>query len=91
MPKSVGEFVNFVLGDGSLVSEMELTYGSYFGGLNEAEKAWMIYQLGYQLWQDAEESVSDEVEEYVRLAQIKIKNIDKLGLIQFLAEQIKNG
>ncbi|MEH1788851.1 MAG: hypothetical protein V7L23_25545 [Nostoc sp.] len=59
--------------------------------LNEAERAWMIYQLGYQLWQDAEESVSDGVENVIQQAQSQVSNIDKLGLIQALVEQIKGG
>jgi hypothetical protein len=91
MPKPIGYWTNFAPRDGSLLSEMEQAWGSHFEKLNEAERAWMIYQLGYQLWQDAEESVSDGVETVIQQAQSHISNIDKLGLIQALVEQIKGG
>jgi hypothetical protein len=91
MVKPIGYWTSFAPNDGSLISEMEQAWGSTFEKLNEAERAWMIYQLGYQLWQDAEESVSDGVETVIQQAQSHISNIDKLGLIQALVEQIKGG
>jgi hypothetical protein len=89
MTKPIGYWTNFTRGDGSLLSAMEETWGSTFETLNEAERAWMIYQLGFQLWEDAEEPVSDEVEIFIRKAKYQIPNIEKLGLIQALVEQIK--
>ncbi|MEH1778515.1 MAG: hypothetical protein V7L26_05095 [Nostoc sp.] len=91
MGKPIGHWTNFSPGDGSLLSEMEQAWGSHFEKLNEAERAWMIYQLGYQLWQDAEESVSDGVENVIQQAQNQVSNIDKLGLIQALVELSKGG
>lgn len=89
MAKPIGYWTNFNPGDDSLLSRMEIAWGSHFEKLNEAERAWMIYQLGYQLWQDTEESISDGVEAVVQHTQRHIPNVDKLGLIQALVEQIK--
>lgn len=91
MGKPIGYFTNFTAGDGSPLALMEESWGSHFEQLNEAERAWMIYQLGYQLWQDAEGHVASEVMAFNERHTTNLDNLNKLGLIQALVEQIKEG
>lgn len=91
MTKPIGYYTNYAPGQEGLLADMQETWGSSFEKLNEAERAWMIYQLGYQLWQDAEGSVNESVELGVQRAQVELKNWDKLGLVAALVDQIKGG
>lgn len=60
--------------------------------LNQVERAWMIYQLGYQLWMEIDEPVRDLVQETINnRATNELSSLDKLGLIEALVNQMKYG
>ncbi|MDZ7960762.1 MAG: hypothetical protein RMY34_23260 [Aulosira sp. DedQUE10] len=85
--KPIGFYAN---NQNPLIADMEESWGSRFENLNEASKAWMIYQLGYQLWfNDAEGQVTDEAEEAIARAQIELKPQEKLRLLEALINQLK--
>jgi len=89
MSKPIGYWTNFTPGDGSLLSDMEQTWGSSFGSLNESQRAWLILQLANQLYMDAEGSLGNDFEPLSNRMRTEIDNHNKLGLIQALVEQIK--
>ncbi|QKQ75671.1 hypothetical protein [Nostoc sp. TCL240-02] len=91
MAKPIGYWTTFQPGDQSLLSQMEGAWGSHFEGLNEAERVWMVYQLASQLLLDAEGSVSDTVQQVIQHTKTGVDNLNKLGLMQALIEQVKGG
>ncbi|AUB42228.1 hypothetical protein COO91_08340 [Nostoc flagelliforme CCNUN1] len=68
---------------------MEAAWGSNFDALNESQKAWMLFQLGHQLYMDAEGTLGDEFKSISYRVRSELDNWNKLGLIQALVEQIK--
>jgi hypothetical protein len=90
MTKPIGYYTNYTPGDSGLLADMQEEWGARFEQLNQAEKAWMIYQLGYQLWMEIDDSVGDLVEQTINnRANHELSASDKLGLIEALVNQMK--
>ncbi len=64
MTRTLGYYVGFTGGDGSLVDQMDQYFGSTFQNMTSTEKCWLLYKMCYQLWfHDADAlGVSDAVE-----------------------------
>jgi hypothetical protein len=90
MTKPVGYYTSYTPGESGLLADMQSEWGATFEQLNQAERAWMIYQLGYQLWMEIDEEVRDLVEETINnRASHELSSGDKLGLIEALVNQMK--
>lgn len=90
MTKPIGYYTSYTPGEEGLLADMQEEWGATFEQLNPAEKAWMIYQLGYQLWMEIDDTVGDLVEETINnRASQELGASDKLGLIEALVNQMK--
>jgi hypothetical protein len=90
MTKPIGYYTSYTPGEPGLLADMQSEWGATFEQLNLAERAWMIYQLGYQLCMEIDEPVGDLVEETINnRATNELSSGDKLGLIEALVNQMK--
>jgi hypothetical protein len=90
MARTLGYYVAFTSGDGSLVDEMEQYFGSTFQKMTDTEKCWLIYRMGYHLWfEDAEAlGVSDPVEEALNRINSELPVGQRLALLLALLAQL---
>ena len=90
MARTLGYYVAFTSGDGSLLDRMEQYFGSTFQKMSATEKCWLIYKMGFQLWfHDADaEGVSDEVEDALNQINEELTVGQRLALLQALLAQL---
>lgn len=90
MARTLGYYVGFTSGDGSLMDEMEQYFGSTFQRMTPTEKCWLLYKMGFQLWfHDADaQGVSDPVEEALNRINSELPVGQRLALLQALVAQL---
>ena len=90
MARTLGYYVAFTSGDGSLMDQMEQYFGSTFQNMNPTEKCWLIYKMGFQLWfHDADaQGVSDAVEDAMNRINSELPVGQRLALLQALLAQL---
>ena len=90
MARTLGYYVAFTSGDGSLLDQMEQYFGSTFQRMSATEKCWLLYRMGYHLWfEDADAlGVSDPVEDALFQINSELSVGQRLALLQALLAQL---
>ncbi|MBW4606893.1 MAG: hypothetical protein KME22_06625 [Hassallia sp. WJT32-NPBG1] len=76
-----------------LIADAEESWGSHFEALNDAQKFWVLHQIGLHLFmkdpEHAADSEHDGEVEYLTENLAQISRGDLLGLVQFLGSNLK--
>ena len=89
--KPLGYFTSAMPNDGSLLDEMQETWGSTFTALNNAHRLYMIIELAKDLNCDEDQTESERDNEVVAAMERRqeLSSSDKIGLMEALINQIK--
>lgn len=94
MTKPIGYYCSGTMpGDRGLLADMQESWGSTFGSLNNAQRLWLIQQIGWSLFQDDPDSHLDSPRD-AELEEVKerfeeLSRSDLLGLLEALVAQVK--
>lgn len=95
MTKPLGYFCDGAMpGDTGLIAEMQNCWGSTFEALNNAQRLWIIHQIGYVLFEahpehSEDREHDDEVEEVIERLN-ELPRSELLGLLEALVAQVKS-
>jgi len=95
MTKPIGYFCSGSMpGDTGLIADMQESWGSTFEALNNAQRLWIIHQVGLHLFMaDQEHSQDREHDEEVEEATERLNELNRyelLSLLEALVSQVKS-
>ncbi len=94
MTKPIGYFCSGTMpGDTGLLADMQESWGSTFESLNNAQRLWMIQEIGLTLFQNDPDSLLDSPRD-AELEEVKerfdeLSRGQLLGLLDALVAQVK--
>lgn len=83
------DYLNCTFEPGDLIDDMIDAWGGTFERLSATEKAWLLYQLSLQVWQEAEGGISDTVTEAIERADYEMSVKERLVVLEALVGQLK--